>query len=315
MRRLRVLTWHVHGSYLYYLTQVPHDFYVLSKPERPPGYCGRYGHFAWGDNVHDMAVADVARHAFDCVLFQHASHYREDQHALLSAAQRRLPRIFLEHDPPRESPTDTRHPVDDPDTLLVHVTAFNRLMWDNGRTPTCVIDHGVVAPPDLPYDGSLPKGLVVVNHIARRGRRLGADVFDAVRGQIPLDLIGMGSEEAGGLGEIRHDMLPLFAARYRFFFNPIRYTSLGLAVIEAMLLGLPIVIENGVSGYVDTEPHRLVERMEALLADPALARALGAHARRYARERFGIGRFVDDWCRALASVCDVPQSAGRRSLA
>ena len=29
MRRLNVLTWHTHGSYLYYLTQVPHEFYVL----------------------------------------------------------------------------------------------------------------------------------------------------------------------------------------------------------------------------------------------------------------------------------------------
>ena len=38
MRRLKILTWHTHGAYLYYLTQAPHDFYVLSKPGRPPGY-------------------------------------------------------------------------------------------------------------------------------------------------------------------------------------------------------------------------------------------------------------------------------------
>ncbi len=51
----------------------------------------------------------------------------------------------------------------------------------------------------------------------------------------------MGAEEAGGLGEVRHVELAAFAARYRFFFNPIRYTSLGLAVIEAMMVGMPIV--------------------------------------------------------------------------
>lgn len=319
MRRLRILTWHVHGSYLHYLTQVPHDFFVLSRPERPPGYVGRFGHFPWGDNVHDMPVAAVADQPFDCILFQHERHYREDQHAILSAAQRRLPRIFLEHDPPRQSPTDTRHPVDDPDTLLVHVTAFNRLMWDNGRTPTRVVEHGVIAPTGVAYDGSLLKGLVVVNHIAQRGRRLGLDVFEAARAQVPLDLVGMGSAELGGLGEVRHDALPAFAARYRFFFNPIRYTSLGLAVVEAMMLGLPIValattematvIENGVSGYVETEPQRLVERMETLLAEPELARSLGENARRYALERFGIGRFIDDWCDALGSVCGAPRFA------
>ena len=43
MRPLKILTWHTHGSYLLYLTQVPHEFYVLSKPDRPPGYAGRSG--------------------------------------------------------------------------------------------------------------------------------------------------------------------------------------------------------------------------------------------------------------------------------
>jgi hypothetical protein len=33
---------------------------------------------------------------------------------------------------------------------------------------------------------------------------LGADVFERVRKEIPLDLIGMGSEELNGLGEIPH---------------------------------------------------------------------------------------------------------------
>ena len=31
MRRLKILTWHTHGSYLYYLTQVPHDFFLNSR--------------------------------------------------------------------------------------------------------------------------------------------------------------------------------------------------------------------------------------------------------------------------------------------
>jgi glycosyltransferase involved in cell wall biosynthesis len=67
------------------------------------------------------------------------------------------------------------------------------------------------------------------------------------------------------------------------------------------------VIENDVSGYIDTEPQRLVERMDALLAEPDLARTLGANARRYALERFGIGRFLDDWCDVLGTVCGAPR--------
>jgi hypothetical protein len=313
MRPLKVLTWHTHGSYLYYLSQAPHQFYVLSKPERPPGYGGRCGHIPWGDNVIDMPLDQVRAHEFDCIVFQQGLQYTHDQHAYLSAAQRALPRIYIEHDPPRAHPTDTPHPVDDPGTLLVHVTHFNALMWDNGRTPVRVIEHGVRIPEGVAYRGDLARGLVVINHLARRGRRLGADIYRQARAQVPLDLVGMEAEALDGLGEIEHAALPAFAARYRFLFNPIRYTSLGLAVIEAMMVGLPIVglataelatvIDNGQSGFIDTNPARLWDGMHELLANPGLARQLGAGARRRARERFGIERFSADWDAALRHVC------------
>src|SRR5947207_2650856 len=209
MRRLRIFTWHVHGSYLYYLSHLAHDIYVPVQPGRPVGYSGLpAGGFPWPDNLHEVPADAVRRLPFDCVLFQSRSQWDTDQHALLSEEQRRLPRIYLEHDPPREHPTDTRHPVDDPDGLLVHCTHFNDLMWDSGRTPTRVIEHGVIVPQSLHHTGELARGLVVVNGLHWRGRRLGADLFERVRQEVPLDLVGMQSEEMGGLGEVRHDLLP-----------------------------------------------------------------------------------------------------------
>lgn len=311
MRRLRILTWHTHGAYLYYLTQAPHDFYVLSKPGRPSGYGGRCGHLPWGDNVHDLPVDRLARQPLDCILFQDDHQYLRDRQELLTPAQRRLPQIYLEHDPPRERPVDERHIVQDRGVLVVHCTHFNRLMWDNGETPTRVIDHGVLEP-KARYTGELERGIVVINNIASRGRRLGFDLFQEAARQIPLDLVGMGAEAAGGIGEVLHAELPAFAARYRFFFNPIRYTSMGLGVIEAMMTGLPIValattemttvIRDGQNGFIDTDPGRLVERMKTLLRDPKLAQQIGAEARRNALERFNIARFVADWNDALAHV-------------
>ena len=309
---MRVLTWHVHGNYLYYLSQAWHDFFLPVKPGRPHPYGGRGGAFPWPENVHEVPAERLRDLRLDCILFQWRTQYLADQYELLSEEQRRLPRIYLEHDPPRETPTDTRHIVDDPHVLLVHVTPFNDLMWDSGRTPTRVIEHGVIVPEGIGYTGELERGITVINHLARRGRRLGTDVFERVRRRLPLDLVGMAAEELGGLGEIPPDRLAGFIARYRFLFNPIRYTSLGLAVCEAMMLGLPIVglattematvVENGVSGYVDTDVDRLVERMEELLADPTEARRLGAGARRRALERFNIGRFARDWDRAFRDV-------------
>jgi hypothetical protein len=311
-RPLRILTWHIHGSYLYYLVQTGHEFYLPVKPGSPVGYNGRAGAFPWPDTVQNVPADEVRHLDLDCVLFQSANHYTHDQYEILSPAQQRLPRIYLEHDPPREHPTDTPHLVDDPNILLVHVTPFNNLMWNNGRTPTCVIEHGVLIPHSVAYTGEISRGLVVVNNLRTRGRRLGADIFAQVRQQIPLDLVGMGADAMGGLGEVSPPDLPAFASRYRFFFNPIRYTSLGLAVCEAMMVGLPIIglattemattVENGVSGYVHTDIRRLLPRMQELLDNPAEARRLSVNARRYAQTRFNIRRFIQDWNRAFAQA-------------
>ncbi|QEH34772.1 D-inositol-3-phosphate glycosyltransferase [Aquisphaera giovannonii] len=314
-RPLRVLTWHVHGNYLLYLSQAEVEFYLPVAPGRP-GYGGRGDSFPFLARVRDVPAEAVRDLELDCILFQNWRNYLEDQYEILSEEQRALPRIYLEHDPPQEHPTNTRHPVDDPNTLLVHVTPFNELMWDSGRTPTRVIEHGVFVPEGVRHTGEVSRGIVVVNHLKRRGRRLGADVFERARGEVPLDLVGMDAESLGGLGEVRPLELAAFEARYRFFFNPIRYTSLGLAVIEAMMVGMPIVglattemataVRDGVSGFVSTDVGRLIEGMKHLVADPAEARRLGEGARLAASERFAIRRFAGEWEGTFSDVAGRP---------
>ena len=312
LKGLRILTWHIHGSYLFDLVQCPHEFYLPYKVGRPEGYAGITESYPWPANVHEVAAEDIHNLDVDCIIFQSRKNYLEDQYEILSAEQRQLPRIYLEHDPPRENPTDTRHHVDDPQILLIHVTPFNNLMWDSGRTPTRVIDHGVAIPSSATYTGEIERGLVIVNTLRLRGRRLGRDIFEAVRSQVPLDLVGINSEELGGLGSLSYQELLEIEVHYRFIFNPIRYTSLGLAICEAMMVGMPIIglattemataIENGVSGYVDTDVSRLMEHMHRLLINPEEARRLGEGARRKAIERFNIQRFISDWNEAFASV-------------
>jgi hypothetical protein len=313
MRPLRILTWHVHGNYLWYLSHIPHELVLPVQPGRPHGYGGRAGPFPWPERVHEIPAEQVPQIPVDAVIYQAHRHWLSDRHWLLSPAQRAVPQIFLEHDPPRESPTGTCHPVDDPDALIVHVTAFNDLMWDCGATPTTVIEHGVAVPPGVAYSGHRPVGVTVVNDLAARGRRLGADVFARARERVPLELVGMRSEEMGGRGEVAPPDLAAFMAAYRFYFHPVRYTSLGLSLCEAMAVGLPVVglattelptiIANGINGFVDTDPRRLECVMRELIADPGLARAIGAAGRATARERFSIDRFVHDWDLLLRNLC------------
>ncbi|HLH74031.1 MAG TPA: glycosyltransferase [Chloroflexota bacterium] len=305
MRRLKIFTWHVHGSYLYYLAHLPHDFYLPVKPGRPEGYGGRSGNFLWPTNVHDVPAERVRDMAFDVIMFQSTKNYVVDQFEILSPAQRELPAVYLEHNTPRPNPTDTRHPVDDPRILLVHCTYFNAVMWDNGRTPTMVIPHGVVVPDDLIWTGKLDRGIVVVNDLHRRGRLAGLDIFLELRQQVPLDLAGMDSKRYNGLGDLPLRTLHQTETRYRFFFNPIRYTSMPLSVVEAMAIGLPIValattelprsVPHGEAGIVSNNRGELVDGMQRLCRDLAFAKRLGIRAREIAREAFGIERFMRDW--------------------
>lgn len=315
-RRLRVLTWHVHGNYLWYLSQTPHDFYLPFRTGRPHPFGGRAGTFPWPDNLHEIPAEEVRRNEFDCVLFQSAGNYLVDQHEILSPTQRRLPGIFLELDPPLEHPFAQQHIVNDPGILLVHVSHWNSLMWDPGATPTRVIEEGVVVPDDVRYTGELARGITAINHLRSRGRRMGADLFLLARERVPLDLVGMDAESLGGIGEIDPPRLAYTQARYRFWFSPIRQTSLQLAILEAMMVGVPVVgfqtgelatvIENGVSGVLGLTLDGLVETMQQLIRDPAEAARLGEGARRTALERFSIERFARDWDAVLTEV------AGRR---
>jgi hypothetical protein len=312
-RRLRILTWHVHGNYLYNLTQVPHDFCLATDASGSPGHAGRVGALPWGDNVHEVPVEALREERFDLILYQHRAGWEVDRPRWLSEAQQRLPRIYLEHDPPQQHATNERHWVQDPGALLVHCTHFNALMWDAGLTPSRVVEHGVKPLTDARYVGDLPRGLVVVNELARRGRRLGADLYESLRQQVPLALAGMGSQALpGGLGEVSQLALPQQMAAHRFFLHPVRYTSLGLALIEAMLVGQPIVglattelatvIRSGDNGFIDNRPAALVGAMQQLLREPRLARDWGARGQALARERFGIERFVADWMQAFNEV-------------
>lgn len=303
MDRLRVLTWHVHGSYLEALGRTGLELYLPTLPGAPEGYGGR-AELRLPPHVHDVPAERVTDLDIDAVLFQSHRNYQHDQDLVLSEAQRRLPRVFLEHDPPRQHPTDTRHPVDDPAVVIVQVTHFNALMWDTGPNPVVVIDHAV-DDPGIEWRGRLARGISVINDLPSRGRRLGSDLFLAAREQVPLDLVGLRSEAMGGLGPVPRAELPELEADYRFFFHPARYTSLGLGVIEAMFLGMPVVapatteivtiLDDGRSGVTGTDLRHLVAGMRWLLEDPAAARALGDEGRKVARARFGMDRFVRDW--------------------
>jgi glycosyltransferase involved in cell wall biosynthesis len=100
-------------------------------------------------------------------------------------------------------------------------------------------------------------------------------------------------------------------ARRRVYVHPHRWTSLGLSLIEAMLLGMPVValatteVPEAVppeAGVVSSRVDRLADGLRRLAGDPAEARRRGEAARRHARSRYGLERFLADWDRLLEDV-------------
>lgn len=298
MRRLRILTWATRAEYLASLAHTSHEFLVVT-----PGQC-RSDHAA-AANLHAIEPDEARRQKIDLILFQRPQQYLDEQYELLSAAQRRAPKVYLEQEPPREHPVESRHVVSEADVPVVHVAHFNRLMWDHGQAPTRVIEPGVVAPAAR-FTGQLERGLSVVEHVTRR-RALGLDLFEEVKRNAPL--------------ELAFALDPQAAAHYRFFFFPARYLGPTYALIRAMMIGLPVVapatgtldgvVRQGIDGFVEADPERLAERMCELLADRQRAALLGAAAREQALARFGLARFVADWNRLLAEL--VPAASERRA--
>ena len=303
MRPLRILTWQAHGSYLHALSQLPHELHLMTDRDVPENRWLR------GSNMHPVPVAEAHAGQFDCILFHQREQYLDQQYRYLTAAQRRLPRIYVEHAAPGDIPGGTRHPVDDTDVLLVHVTAGNALMWDNGRQRIRVIDYGVMVSPDVGYSGERQCGAVLSNALQSLAD---SDIYQRLRQRIPLEVV-----PARCPATLEHDhcaplRLPATAARCRFLFHPVRSHTLDPGIIAGMMNGMPVIglasgemtglIQNGVSGYVDTDLDKLAAHMQELLDNPPYAFALGCGARRRARERFGMPRFVADWNATLQLV-------------
>ncbi|MFF0109513.1 glycosyltransferase [Streptomyces hirsutus] len=317
---MNILIWHVHGSWLTSFVQGPHTCLVPVTPGRGPDGLGRARTWAWPASVRECTPGELRGRKIDLVVLQRP-HEIELTHAWTG---RRpgidVPAVYVEHNCPG-TPVDTRHPLADrTDVPVVHVTHFNRLMWDNGRAPTEVVEHGVVDPGQL-WTGTLERAAVVVNEPVRRGRTTGTDLLPLFAKAAPLDVFGMRSEGLADhlrlppdrcrTGDLPQDRLHRAMAERRVYLHPIRWTSLGLSLIEAMLLGMPVValettevreaVPDG-AGTVSNRLDVLTDALRHLLADPARAARSGEAARAAALERYGLQRFLDDWARLIKEV-------------
>jgi glycosyltransferase involved in cell wall biosynthesis len=304
--------------------QGPHEYVVPVLGDRAPDGRGRARTWTWPASVVERSPEELAHEPFDAVLLQRP-HELEDLCERWTGRRpgRDLPAVYVEHNAPQGRIADLRHPAADRrDLLVVHVTHFNELFWDCGTTRTRVVEHGIVDP-GRRYTGELPRAAVVINEARRRGRVTGTDLLPrfAAAG-VPVDLFGMDAAALGGIEDLPQARLHGELARRRCYVHPIRWTSLGLSLIEAMHLGMPVVAlatteapeaVPAQAGVVSTDMAVLTAAARRFLEDPVAARAAGDAARAHALDRFGLTRFLADWDALLGEVTADARGAGLRA--
>jgi hypothetical protein len=319
---VKILLWHVHGSWTTSFVQGRHEYLIPVTPGRGAYGAGRARTWDWPAAVREVPSAALRDEPVDVVLLQRPREIVLAQAWLGRAPGRDVPAVYVEHNTPRGDVPCTRHPLADrADLPIAHVTHFNDLMWDAGRAPTTVIEHGIVDP-GARYTGQLARAAVVVNEPVRRGRVTGTDLLPAFAAAAPLDVFGMrvaGLPALPGFAADRiavHEDLPQHAmhhelARRRVYLHPLRWTSLGLSLLEAMLLAMPVVALATTeateavppdAGVLSTRPDVLADAVRRFIADPDWAAYTGKQARDAALTRYGLERFLTDWDRLLGEV-------------
>lgn len=312
---MRIMIWYMHGGWMNSFLRGEHEYVMPATP------------VSLKDPVRDDA--SLREEHIDVVVLQRIEEIELTERLLGRRPGRDIPAVFLEHNTPKGQPVNERHPLADQREIpIVHVSHFNRLMWDCGEAPTSVVEHGIV---DMgaQYTGESPSLGVVVNEPVRRWRVTGTDLLPQFSQVARLDCfgidtdklpaaLGLGPERLQVVGDLPTERMHSELAMRRAYLHPLRWTSLGLSLLEAMTLGMPVIALASTeapravpsyAGAISSNPDELCQVAARFMADPDEARERGRLARIFALEHFGLNRFLNDWTTLLTEHIDSALSA------
>jgi glycosyltransferase involved in cell wall biosynthesis len=165
---------------------------------------------------------------------------------------------------------------------------------------------GEAEPPEVLYAGRLSPEKGVLELVeATRGMQLVVAGDGPLRDRVP-----------GAQGFVPHDKLQHLYARAAVVACPSRREGFGVACLEAMAHGRPVVatavgglrdlVVDGETGLVvpPRDPAALRHALETLLADPELRHRLGGAARERARQKFSWAAVTDATLAAYAEAAE-----------
>jgi hypothetical protein len=317
-RARSLLVWHVHGSWTQSLVAGGHRYVVPVNSAHDAdgrGLCGR----TW-PRAQEVPLEQLRDEDIDLVILQRPQELDLTERWLGRRPGIDVPAVYVEHNAPRPSPVDSIHPMATrTDIPVVHVTDFNRLMWDNGAAPTRVIDHGIADPGNF-YTGDIAAAASMINEPLRRWRTVGADLLIDLGAYVPIDVWGIDTLELDrrprqGVrpkGDVAAPRLMRQVARRRVYLHTARWTSLGLSLVEAMYLGMPVVavattmvpmVVPAEAGVVSADVNTLAYALKGFVTDHAAATLAGKAAREFAIAHFSLDRFLSQWDEVIDQQC------------
>jgi hypothetical protein len=315
-----VLLWHVHGAWTESFVQGPYRYLLPVNGARNADGRGLSGR-RW-PNAEEVPVQELRDRHIDLVVLQRPEELELAERWTGRRPGIDVPAVYVEHNTPRPDAVDSPHPIGDRrDILLTHVTDFNRLMWNNGTAETTVIDHGMADPGPL-YTGHRPAIATMINEPVRRSRTVGTDLLGPLARRHRIDLWGIGSEQLNetghripgvtGRGDLPSAQLLPEVARRRVYLHTARWTSLGLSLVEAMYLGMPVVCVGTTmapfvvppeAGVVSADLDTLSHALTGFITDAPAATRAGKSAREFAVAHFSLDRFLAQWAVVIDARC------------
>lgn len=188
---------------------------------------------------------------------------------------------------------------------VVFISPYARCDWGLDGT---TIDQGIPLDEMEPYQGTEPSLLVVGNMLHRE--HFAFDELMKIQEQVPVRVVGANPDVPASRPSKNWDELRSLYSRYRAYLNLTREPEAGhnLALLEAMASGMPAIslkhpftpIRDGENGFLVGSVAEAVERAKHLLADHELARRLGRCAQDTIRREFSLNAFRGRWDEVLA---------------
>jgi GT2 family glycosyltransferase/2-polyprenyl-3-methyl-5-hydroxy-6-metoxy-1,4-benzoquinol methylase len=323
---MRILTFNWHEPYLSLLTRVGFDWTVADWWRPWNAACRPLPANARLCAHSGLASALVRERRVDLVVCQTI----DDLRWLGDAT---TPRLFLAHnslpnevrgaEPAAEALKDfVRDALRRDGSLFVAISEMKLESWGlEGIVIPPGIDCTAFDSPAGAYTGDIASALTVANLLRERGHMLGATELERALSDLPWRILGvnplLGSTEAASW-----ETLVEAYRSHRFYAHATRWPwedGYNLALLEAMAAGMPVVtwanptspITEGVDGFIAADPEMFRHWAMRLLADPVLARRMGATARGSVLARFPFDAFLERWRTALEHVASAGLEATR----